>query len=51
MRTTEGTVLSGADLAAFRAEKARIDRMVSGQAQPTALAEADTDGDKAPLRR
>jgi murein DD-endopeptidase MepM/ murein hydrolase activator NlpD len=29
VRTTEGTVLSGSDLAAFRAEKARIDRIIA----------------------
>ena len=36
MRTTEGTVLSGADLVAFRAEKARIDRIIAagGERRP-----------------
>lgn len=36
VRTTEGTVLSGADLAAFRAEKARIDRIIAagGERRP-----------------
>lgn len=29
IRTSEGTVLSGAELAAFRAEKARIDRIIA----------------------
>ncbi len=36
VRTTEGTVLAGADLAAFRAEKARIDRIIAagGERRP-----------------
>ena len=36
VRTTEGTVLSGADLVAFRAEKARIDRIIAagGERRP-----------------
>ena len=36
MRTTEGTILAGADLAAFRAEKARIDRIraAGGERRP-----------------
>ena len=50
-KVPQGTVLAGGELAAFRAQKARIDRMVSGQAEATALAEADTDSAKAPLRR
>ncbi len=29
IRTSEGTILAGADLAAFRAEKARIDRIIA----------------------
>ncbi|HYC68623.1 MAG TPA: peptidoglycan DD-metalloendopeptidase family protein [Brevundimonas sp.] len=36
VRTTEGTILAGADLAAFRAEKARIDRIIAagGERRP-----------------
>ena len=36
VKTTEGTVLSGADLVAFRAEKARIDRIIAagGERRP-----------------
>lgn len=39
IRTTEGTILSGADLAAFRAEKARIDRIIAagGEKKPAVL--------------
>ncbi len=39
IRTTEGTVLAGADLAAFRAEKARIDRIIAagGEKRPVTL--------------
>ena len=36
VRTTEGTILAGADLAAFKAEKARIDRIraAGGERRP-----------------
>ena len=36
IKTQEGTVLAGSDLAAFRAEKARIDRVIAagGQKRP-----------------
>lgn len=36
IRTSEGTILSGADLAAFRAEKSRIDRIIAagGEKRP-----------------
>ena len=39
IRTTEGTELKGADLAAFRAEKARIDRIIAsgGERKPAQL--------------
>jgi murein DD-endopeptidase MepM/ murein hydrolase activator NlpD len=45
VRTQEGTELSGADLAAFRAEKARIDRIIAsgGQKRP-ALQQASATG-------
>ena len=45
VRTQEGTELSGADLAAFRAEKARIDRIIAsgGQKRP-ALQQASAEG-------
>lgn len=45
IRTTEGTELTGADLAAFRAEKARIDRIIAagGERKP-ALQQASVDG-------
>lgn len=45
VRTQEGTELSGADLAAFRAEKARIDRIIAsgGQKRP-AMQQASADG-------
>jgi murein DD-endopeptidase MepM/ murein hydrolase activator NlpD len=50
IRTEEGTVLAGADLAAFRAEKARIDRIRAAggerrpQVQSAALRPASTQG-------
>jgi len=36
VRTQEGTILAGSELAAFRAEKARIDRIIAagGQSRP-----------------
>lgn len=39
IRTDEGTILAGAQLVAFRAEKARIDRIIAagGERRPTAL--------------
>ncbi|MBX9615841.1 MAG: M23 family metallopeptidase [Caulobacteraceae bacterium] len=39
IRTDEGTILAGAQLAAFRAEKARIDRIIAagGERRPTVL--------------
>jgi hypothetical protein len=42
VRAEEGTVLTGADLAAFRAEKARIDRVIAagGQRRPAAVQQA-----------
>jgi murein DD-endopeptidase MepM/ murein hydrolase activator NlpD len=42
IKTQEGTVLAGADLAAFRAEKARIDRVIAagGQRRPAAVQQA-----------
>ncbi len=45
VRTQEGTELSGADLAAFRAEKARIDRIIAsgGQKRP-AMQQASAEG-------
>ncbi|WP_426020635.1 peptidoglycan DD-metalloendopeptidase family protein [Brevundimonas sp. DWR2-3-1b1] len=45
VRTQEGTELAGADLAAFRAEKARIDRIIAsgGQKRP-AMQQASADG-------
>ena len=45
MRTQEGTELAGADLAAFRAEKARIDRIIAsgGQKRP-AMQQASAEG-------
>ena len=45
VRTQEGTELSGADLAAFRAEKSRIDRIIAsgGQKRP-ALQPASAEG-------
>jgi murein DD-endopeptidase MepM/ murein hydrolase activator NlpD len=44
IKTQEGTVLAGADLAAFRAEKARIDRVIAagGQRRPAAVQQAAT---------
>ncbi|HAV50942.1 MAG TPA: peptidase M24, partial [Brevundimonas sp.] len=37
VKTQEGTILGGADLAAFRAEKTRIDRVIlsGGEQRPT----------------
>ena len=45
VRTQEGTELAGADLTAFRAEKARIDRIIAsgGQKRP-ALQQASAEG-------
>ncbi|QBX36634.1 M23 family metallopeptidase [Brevundimonas sp. S30B] len=45
VKTQEGTELSGADLAAFRAEKARIDRIIAagGERKPQ-LQQASADG-------
>ena len=45
VRTQEGTELAGADLAAFRAEKARIDRVIAagGQKRP-AVQQASAEG-------
>ncbi len=45
VRTQEGTELAGADLAAFRAEKARIDRIIAsgGQKRPS-MQQASADG-------
>jgi murein DD-endopeptidase MepM/ murein hydrolase activator NlpD len=45
IRTSEGTILSGSDLAAFRAEKARIDRIIAagGERKPAVL-EASVEG-------
>ena len=45
VKTQEGSELSGADLAAFRAEKSRIDRIIAagGQKRP-ALQQASADG-------
>lgn len=45
VRTQEGTELAGADLAAFRAEKARIDRIIAsgGQKRP-AMQQASAEG-------
>jgi murein DD-endopeptidase MepM/ murein hydrolase activator NlpD len=49
VKTQEGTVLAGADLAAFRAEKARIDRIIAAggqrqQVQNAGLRPAQTQG-------
>jgi murein DD-endopeptidase MepM/ murein hydrolase activator NlpD len=49
-KVPQGTVLAGAELAAFRAEKARIDRLVGSDTGGTALAQADT-GKTVALRR
>ena len=45
IRTDESTVLAGADLTAFRAEKARIDRIIAsgGERRPTVL-QANVEG-------
>ena len=45
VKTSEGTVLAGADLAAFRAEKSRIDRIIAagGERHPTTQ-RASADG-------
>lgn len=45
VRTQEGTELAGADLTAFRAEKARIDRIIAsgGQKRPS-MQQASVDG-------
>ncbi|MFN3513272.1 MAG: peptidoglycan DD-metalloendopeptidase family protein [Phenylobacterium sp.] len=51
-KVPQGTVLAGAELAAFKAQKARIDRMIAGEADGIQLARADTDEAKAAgLRR
>jgi murein DD-endopeptidase MepM/ murein hydrolase activator NlpD len=45
VRTSEGTVLAGADLTAFRAEKARIDRIIAqgGERKPATI-QAQVEG-------
>ena len=45
IKTSEGTILAGADLAAFRAEKSRIDRIIAagGEKKPVVL-QASTEG-------
>jgi murein DD-endopeptidase MepM/ murein hydrolase activator NlpD len=45
IRTDEGTVLAGEPLVAFRAEKARIDRIIAagGERRPTVL-QASVEG-------
>ncbi len=45
IKTSEGTILAGADLAAFRAEKSRIDRIIAagGEKKPVVL-QALTEG-------
>lgn len=45
IKTSEGTILAGADLAAFRAEKSRIDRIIAagGEKKPVVL-QASTGG-------
>ena len=45
VRTSEGTVLSGAELAAFRAEKARIDRIIAaGGAKRPVVQQVEANG-------
>ena len=44
VRTQEGTVLAGADLAAFRAEKARIDRIIAAGGERRAQAPTLSNG-------
>jgi len=47
-KVPQGTVLAGAELTRFRAEKARIDGLLTRRAEPTAVAE---NAAGAPLRR
>ena len=51
----QGTVLAGGELAAFRAQKARIDRMISGQTDQAEVrqlaAAAPQDGKTTAIRR
>ena len=45
VRTSEGTILSGTELAAFRAEKARIDRIIAaGGAKRPVVQQAEANG-------
>lgn len=45
VRTSEGTILAGSELAAFRAEKARIDRIIAaGGAKRPLIQKADDNG-------
>ena len=45
IRTTQGTELTGADLTAFRAEKARIDRIIAaGGSRRPAVQQANVEG-------
>ena len=44
VRTQEGTVLAGSDLAAFRAEKARIDRIIAAGGERRAQAPTLSNG-------
>lgn len=49
-KVPQGTVLAGGELAAFRAEKARIDRLIAGKGDATpstTLAKAETPASKA----
>ncbi|HZV85854.1 MAG TPA: peptidoglycan DD-metalloendopeptidase family protein [Brevundimonas sp.] len=44
VKTTEGVILDGADLAAFRAEKARIDRIIAAGGERRQVAPVTTGG-------
>ncbi|MDP3594043.1 M23 family metallopeptidase, partial [Phenylobacterium sp.] len=54
-KVPQGTVLAGGELAAFRAQKARIDRMISGQTDQAEVrqlaAAAPQDGKTTAIRR
>jgi len=45
IRTSEGTTLAGADLTAFRAEKARIDRIIAAGGERRVVAPPVTVAD------
>lgn len=50
-KVPQGTVLAGAELARFKANKARIDRLLAGETETRQLAQVDTAAVQSQLRR